>query len=189
MLAAEEISAYADGLLQQLERDGLSGTVELAGMSLLTAKETPNLISDLRTGLIGAILLVILAIMVLVRSIRFGIAFLLPNLIPILTVEAYFWVVDRPLNMTAVVALTIAFGIAVDNSIHLLNQYRLSRHTRPDESQNEAMTRAIRTITPAVLATTMLLIAGLSMTQLSALPLGRPVWSAGHHRLICGTFG
>ncbi|TLP48195.1 hypothetical protein FDK21_00560 [Cohaesibacter sp. CAU 1516] len=170
MLAAEQISAYADGLINGLEADGLGDHVTLAGLSLLTAKETPNLISDLRTGLIGAIIIVILAIMLLVRSIRFGIAFLLPNLIPILTVEAYFWIVDKPLNMTAVIALTIAFGIAVDNSIHLLNQYRLCRHTNPDDSHSQAMARAIGAITPAVLATTMLLVAGLGMTQLSTLP-------------------
>ncbi len=170
MLSAEQISAYADGLTAGLKADGLDGRVTLAGLSLLTAKETPTLISDLRTGLIGAIIIVILAIMVLVRSVRFGIAFLLPNLIPILTVEAYFWIVDQPLNMTAVIALTIAFGIAVDNSIHLLNQYRLCRHSKPDDSHSQAMAHAIGTITPAVLATTMLLVAGLGMTQLSSLP-------------------
>lgn len=170
MLAAEQISSYTDGLLAQLEADGLSGKVKLAGLSLLTAKETPKLISDLRTGLISAVLIVILSIMIIMRSVRVGLAFMLPNLIPILTVEAYFWVIDKPLSMTAVIALTIAFGIAVDNSIHLLNQYRLAQSTHQDILPNDAMAHAIWAITPAFLATTLLLVAGLSMTQLSGLP-------------------
>ena len=90
----------------------------------------------------SAILIVMISIMVIVRSVRVGLAFLLPNLIPILTVEAYFWLIDRPLNMTAVVALTIAFGIAVDNSIHLLNRFRLARKTAPDAGDERAMTEA-----------------------------------------------
>ena len=170
MLAAEEISGYAGRILDQLESDGFGQSVTLTGLSLLTANETPKLIGDLRTGLIGAIIIVILAIMVIVRSFRFGLAFLLPNIIPILAVQAYFWIVDRPLNMTAVIALTIAFGIAVDNSIHLLNQYRLARGFENRRRSVASMASAIGTITPAVLATTVLLVAGLSMTQLSALP-------------------
>lgn len=166
MLTAQQIGDYTDRIKEQLEADHLSDKVRLTGLSLLTAKETPRLIEDLRTGLISAIGIVILAIMLIVRSVRVGLACLLPNLIPILTVEAYFWIIDKPINMTAVVALTIAFGIAVDNSVHLLNQYQLAKRIRA----RDAMPRAIATITPAVLSTTALLLMGLTMTQFSALP-------------------
>ena len=177
--AAHKISSYADAITEQLKRDGFEEDVTLAGLSLLTAKETPNLIRDLRTGLISAIVIVIGAIMIIVGSVRIGLACLLPNLVPILTVEAYFWFADRPINMTAVIALTIAFGIAVDNSIHLLNHYQLAKRGRsaedgaqeePAATHLEAMGKAISNVTPAVVSTTMLLIAGLAMTQISVLP-------------------
>ncbi|WP_172891475.1 RND family transporter [Cohaesibacter sp. ES.047] len=182
MLAGKQISDYADSLLAQLERDDLKGKVTLAGQSLLLGREAPKLIRDLRTGLMSAIVIVILSIMVIVRSVRVGIAFILPNLIPIMTVEAYFWVVDRPLSMTAVIALTIAFGIAVDNSIHLLNQFRQTAAANADQTLGQSMGVAIAAITPAVVATTLLLVAGLCMTQLSSLPsvalFGRLVMTA-----------
>ncbi len=166
MLTAQQIGDYADSITDQLQQDQLSDHVHLAGLSLLTAKETPRLIEDLRAGLIGAICIVILAIMLIVGSVRIGLACLLPNLIPILTVEAYFWVIDKPINMTAVIALTIAFGIAVDNSVHLLNQYQLAKRS----TDKDPMPLAIATITPAVISTTTLLLMGLTMTQFSALP-------------------
>ncbi|WP_319530021.1 MMPL family transporter [uncultured Cohaesibacter sp.] len=192
MLAGEQISGYAEGLLTQLKQDGLEGKATLAGLSLLTGREAPQLIRDLRKGLMSAIAIVILSIMIIVRSVRVGIAFMLPNLIPIMTVEAYFWIVDRPLSMTAVIALTIAFGIAVDNSIHLLNQFRHTSKAEPGQTMELSMSHAISAITPAVVATTLLLVAGLCMTQLSSMPsvslFGRLVMTALFVALLADLF-
>lgn len=205
MMTSKQISAYAEKIEAQLANDGFDNQVYLAGMSLLTAKETPVLISNLRTGLITAIVIVILVIMLVVGSVRIGLACLLPNLIPILTVESFFWISGQPITMTAVIALTIAFGIAVDNSIHMLNQYQLAKKVLSEEEtgtagsnrqQHEqnlaAITKAIKAITPAVVSTTLLLGSGLAMTQFSILPsvalFGRLVISALFVALLADLF-
>ena len=63
-----------------------------------------------------------------------------------------------PLNMSITVALTVAFGIAVDDSIHMLNQYL---NNRRDQDNQAAVANAIKEVTPAFFATTLILSGGL----------------------------
>lgn len=66
--------------------------------------------------------------------------------------------------MTAV-ALTVAFGIAVDDTLHLLNRFRLARG-----SVERRVQVAIHRATPPMFATTVIVVAGLLVTAASAIP-------------------
>ena len=72
--------------------------------------------------------------------------------------------------MSITVALTVAFGIAVDDSIHLLNHY-MQELDESDNNPRTAVENALREVSPAMLSTTLILVAGLSITLLSELPI------------------
>ncbi len=168
MQTSNAISSHAARIESALEDANLAEHVYLTGFPLLAAREAPKLIDDLRQGLLTAVAIAILLIIISARSLSLGIACIVPNLLPILSVEAYFWFTNQPVSMTAVIALTIGFGIAVDNSVHLLNRFLIEKNEGC--SPADAMKRAIEGVSPAIVASTLLLATGLAVTLASALP-------------------
>ena len=165
-LTAEQITADADAIARRLRDGGLDGAFALTGLALLSATEVPQMIADLRTGFYVALVLVVGVLIVATGSFRLGLLSLLPNLIPILGVEAWLWITGQHLSMTASVALTIAFGIAVDDSIHYFSAYQRAAA----QGRADATAVAIGEVASPIAASTLLLVAGLSVTQISNLP-------------------
>jgi hypothetical protein len=160
------IIASAQAVRERIDAAGLGGQTEIVGLSLLSAIEVPRMIADLRAGFYVALVLIACIMFYATGSISLGVLSLIPNLIPVLGVEAWLWFSGQQLSMTAAVALTIAFGIAVDNSIHFLNRYQ---HVRIDGIEHP-IHRAIRDTVSPMTASTLLLVVGLSVTQASSLP-------------------
>ena len=79
------------------------------------------------------------------------------------------WLTGQPLSFTSGIALTIAFGIAVDDTAHVLNRLRSVARQRGalDEA---AVAQAMREITPALVLTSLVLIAGIVGTLFSSVP-------------------
>jgi uncharacterized protein len=160
----------ADSAVRQIEgrldAAGLADVTRLAGAGYALMEETPGLVSALRTGLYLTILAATLAIWVVWRSPRLALAALVPNLIPILGIEAWLVATGRELTVMNMLALTVAFGIAVDDTLHFLNRFRLSSKPVLAERIDEAIAMA----GPPMVATTAILLAGLLVTGLSAIP-------------------
>ncbi len=165
-LLSGQIVDEARSIGDRLRTAGFDETFEIVGLPLLSATEVPIMIANLRLGFYVALALVVFLLVYATGSFRLGLISLIPNLIPILGVEGALFIMSQQLTMTAAVALTIAFGIAVDNSIHLLNRYQL---TRAGNSKS-AISEAIRDVASPIAATTVLLVAGLLVTQISSLP-------------------
>ena len=163
---SEDIVRECEKIVERVRAAGLEGRFEIVGIPLLSAREVPGMIRDLQLGFLVALMLVVLILVYATRSLRLGLLSLVPNLIPILGVEAVLYLASEPLTMTAAVALTIAFGIAVDNSIHLLSRYQQGSPADPASR----MRQAVGEIAAPVAATTILLVVGLSVTQVSTLP-------------------
>lgn len=151
-----------------LKSEGLENNVAITGFPILSSVVAPRLMDKLRLSLLVAVLLAIALIMISARSFKLGLACIVPNLLPIVGVEIALWLAGIPLDMSITVALTVAFGIAVDNSIHLINQFSLEvRHHAP----KVAILGALKEVAPAMISTTLILVAGLSITLLSELPI------------------
>ena len=123
-----------------------------------------NLNWSLATAVFGDILLIILAF----RNIPIGIASMLPNTLPLAVTGAFLFVMGWGMQFTSVIALTVAFGIAVDDTIHYLNRLLIlqDRHIPLEER----LVNTSREIGPVLVGTTIIVIAGLSTTFFSGLP-------------------
>ncbi len=142
--------------------------VELTGGPVIRATAVPELIFDLRHGLLLSVILSVTVIGFAVRSWRLGLACLLPNIIPILAVEAVVWPLRGGIDMTTTIALMIGFGLAVNDSVHLLNHYLIEK--QKSSSNRIAMRGALRACSPALVVTTIVLGIGLSVAVFSSLP-------------------
>lgn len=150
----------------RLDQAGLADVTRLAGPSHALLTEGPALIGNLRLGLYATIVSITLVIGLVYRSWRIGLVALVPNLIPILGVESWLVLSGRDLTIMNVIALTVAFGIAVDDTLHMLNRFQLAK--APDlPARIEA---ALAHAGPPMTATSVILIGGLLVTGFSALP-------------------
>ena len=142
--------------------------IRITGLPVLLASEFPPLIDQLRTGLLLAIILAVGVVGIAARSFSLAFATLVPNLLPLLFAEAAIWFMGTNLDITSIIALTIAFGISIDNAVHVINGY--NSEYRRHSTQIDALKKALLEISPALLASTVIVCVAAFVTQFSSMP-------------------
>lgn len=165
-IAARDVRADAalTELRANLDAANLSAVTEVIGPGYALLVEGPSLVQSLRLGLYGTIAVITVMVALVFRSWRLALIALVVNLIPIMGVESWLVLIGRELTIMNVIALTIAFGIAVDDTLHFLNRLRLA-----PEGSDRAL-HAIKEAGPPMAAATLILLGGLVLTLTSALP-------------------
>lgn len=98
--------------------------VEVTGTTLIVAKGNKYLVEGLKNSLLLAIGLIAILMAFLFRSIRMIFISLISNLLPLLITAGLMGFFQVPLKPSTVLIFSIAFGIAIDDSIHFLARYR-----------------------------------------------------------------
>jgi len=148
--------------------EGHKMNIRVTGLSSVSAVQSSTMINQLNRGLLGAVVMVIILIGFAFRSREVALLSIVPNLLPIAAAGAGLYLQNLGLEYASVIGLTVAFGLAVDDSIHFLNRLHLER-SRTD-SQKEAVYNTLTHIGPVLMLTTMVLVCGLAVTILSELP-------------------
>jgi hypothetical protein len=162
--------------------EGHSLTIKVTGLSSVSAIQSSTMINQLNRGLLGAIVLVIFLIGFAFRSREVALLSIVPNLLPIAAAGGGLYLQNLGLEYASVIGLTVAFGLAVDDSIHFLNRLHLERQRT--DSQEEAVKNTLVHIGPVLMLTTAVLVCGLAVTILSELPSMRQFGSLAMTTLI-----
>jgi uncharacterized protein len=141
----------------------------VTGFDVLMADEFTRLIEQLRNSLLIAIFLGVVIVGIATRSPLLAIAALTPNLLPILFVELVVWLRGGTVNLSEVIALTISFGIAIDNAVHVINLFNSRR--KEGAQVHQAIGDAIEEVAPALAASTAIICVSCLVTLLSTLPM------------------
>jgi predicted RND superfamily exporter protein len=171
--------------------------ISVTGLPAIAARNSATLIHELTWGLVGDIFLVFIFLGLALRSLMVGVSSILPSLFPIFATGALLYYTGQGLQFASIVAITVAFSLAIDSTIHFLNRFRLEeqrvseateddldeaderkyRLSPADEEEaaapdpaREALARTAHHIGPAVILTTIVLALGLGVTMLSDLP-------------------
>lgn len=104
------------------------------------------------------IFLVTLILCFLLRSVKWGLISMIPNLFPIITTFGLMGWLDFPLNMITLMIASIGISIAVDDTIHLMVHIR--RHYHKGQSMNEAIKVSLGQVGLAIMTTSFLLACG-----------------------------
>ena len=107
-----------------------------------------------------AIVIIILAVIALFRSVRVGLFSIYPNIAPILMTLGLMGVVGIPINLATCMLPSIAIGIAVDDTIHLLSRFRSEYKKRGWEDLPGAIREALATTGRAMVVTSVVLFCG-----------------------------
>ena len=99
--------------------------VEITGTTFLALATNDYLVSDLTTSFIAAFILITLVMIILFKSIPITLISVIPNTIPMLAMAAIMGYFDIILRPPTAMTFAVAFGIAVDDTIHYLTRYRM----------------------------------------------------------------
>jgi len=165
----EPILDRLKGRFADIERANPGLEIAVTGIVPVSSRASHTMIKQLNRSLIFAIGAILVLIGIGMRSLRAGLASVLPNLFPIAMGGAYLHLVEGGLEFTSLVAFSVGFGIAVDSTIHFLNRYRLERSD--GFRVNDALQRSIMTVGPVVIMSTVLIASGIGTTLLSSLPM------------------
>ena len=168
---AEKTQIVIDKIEDALRDAGMAepGSHPVTGFLAVSSTASTQMITRLNYSLMLAVVLSIGVIIAAFRSFRMGIFALIPNLLPIFIAGAALVLLGRGLQFTSAIALTIAFGIAVDDTVHFLSAYTGRR--RRGRTRLVSIQRAYRRTGPAMAATTIILCTGLLVTLVSQLPM------------------
>lgn len=115
-------------------------------------------------GLIFALAAVTVILMVVFRSPRLAIIGLIPNVIPILMTFGAMGLVGIPLDAGTVLLGSMAFGIAVDDTIHTLVRFEQGRSKM---APAQALVAAYQAVLPALVFTSVLVAFGFAVLAAS----------------------
>jgi predicted RND superfamily exporter protein len=142
--------------------------MSVTGLSAIAARNSANMIGQLNQGLTVEMAFVAALIGIAFRSVFVMVVAILPGLFPIVISGAVLWLFNEGLQFASIVALTVAFGLGLDATIHYLNRLRLE--DRPDEDPATGVKRATVLVGPALILTSLVLACGLGVTVFSDLP-------------------
>lgn len=139
------------------------------GLQVMSAQVALPMIEHLNLSFVVAVAAAGIFISLWFASVPFGMVAIVTNILPIACIGAWLYLSGRGLQFSSVIALTIAFGIAVDDTIHVLNQLRLARQSGARLSK-DVIDEVFRTVSPVLVITTAVLAIGMLGTQLASIP-------------------
>ena len=149
----------------------------LTGSTLSAYRGVAEVTSDLRRSLMVAFAVITMVMIGVFRSLRVALWSLPPNAIPLIVGYGLLGMTGWALEPAPALVFTLALGIAIDDTIHLIARYREERLAgRP---WKEAVRRSMRASGRAIVLTTCILSLGLGVYVFSAFPGNRAFGAVG----------
>ncbi len=162
------ISEKNQDLYAFLESKTLGGKIkyQVTGTAHLIDKNLKYMSTSLIKGLAFSVLIVALIISLIYRSLPVLVISIITNLIPLIFIAGIMGYFGIVLKTSTSIVFTIAFGIAVDDTIHFLGKFK--HELRKGKSKIYALKRTYLTTGKAMILTTLILCAGFMLLVFSS---------------------
>ena len=145
-----------------------------SGFTMISAHMSNQNINSMLVGTILATGIISVILILVFWNVRIGLICLVPNFIPTVMAFGLWGYLVGQVGLGASVVTAIAIGIIVDDTIHFLTKYLKAR--RQGLPSPEAVLATLRTVGPALWATTAILTAGFLVFASSGY---EPSWALG----------
>jgi predicted RND superfamily exporter protein len=176
-----------DAALDAVRRAHPEYKISVSGLAVIAARNSAAMIQKINLSLTAEMIFVSALIGLAFRSALAGVVSLLPGLFPVVTSGALLAMSGEGLQFASIVALTVAFGLGLNATIHYLNRLRLEE--QPGQDPAIAAHRATLLMGPALILTSVVLACGLAITVFSDLPSLRIFGRLSATTLIAAMFG
>jgi hypothetical protein len=124
-LDAIQYAPYLDALESRF-RGVLGGEVDLefTGLLVMGGRTIDAVIYSLAASYVSSFLLIAPLMILMIGSLRLGLASMLPNVIPVVVTLGLMGWLDMPLDAFTLLIGSIALGLAVDDTTHFLHNFR-----------------------------------------------------------------
>ncbi len=132
--------------------------LEFTGMISLLARTISNTITSLAKSYAIAMVVITVMMVLLIGRLRIGLLSMVPNLAPIFFTLGIIGFFHFPMDMFTMMVASIAIGLAVDDTIHFMHNFR--RYYEASGDPRQAVFLTLHTTGRAMLVTTVVLSLG-----------------------------
>ena len=163
----DRVQALVEGGEQWLRDNGSPSLFSYGvGTVVMFAYITGQNVRSMLIGTAVAFLLVSFALIFALRSTKFGLLSLVPNLVPVLMGFGLWGLFVGRVNFGLTVVAAISLGIVVDDTVHFLSKYLRARREM-GLSAEDAVRYAFSSVGTALIVTTVVLVSGFLVLTLS----------------------
>jgi predicted RND superfamily exporter protein len=173
-LDAREMSAVIASIeadLAPLRAANSDLSIEITGITAVAALHASTMIQQLNGNFALEVLVVMVIIGAAFRSFSAPLIAFLPNIFPILASGALLYLLGLGLDYAGIIALTVAFGLAVDDTVHFVARFQYER--REGQSTLDAVKATVRHIAPVMVITSVVIVFGMGITVFGQMPQTR----------------
>jgi predicted RND superfamily exporter protein len=133
-------------------------TLKITGMMPLLFKTLSNVVVSMAMSYVIAIVIITLLMILLIGRFRIGLLSMIPNITPILIMLGLMGALSFPMDAFTMMVGSIAIGLAVDDTIHFMHNFRRYYEEKGDPVW--AVQETLHTTGRAMLVTTVVLSIG-----------------------------
>ena len=162
----DELEATVDPIVQRHgdESTNMVSATYTGNMPIIVDAQQ-ILLSELTVSYLAAFAIIAVVIILALQSVSAGLVAMMPNLFPTVVLFGLMGWLNRPLDIGAMMTASVALGIAVDDTMHLLLWFR--RELSTAKRAPEAVTSALRHCGMAMIHTTLICGCGMLVFTLS----------------------
>ncbi|MCH7819897.1 MAG: MMPL family transporter [Candidatus Marinimicrobia bacterium] len=138
-----------------------------SGMAVMFSYISGRNIDSMLKGTSFALILISFSLILALRSFKFGLISLIPNIVPALMAFGVWGLLVGEVGFALAIVTSMSLGIVVDDTVHFLSKYLRARREK-NLSTEEAIRYAFSSVGTALLVTTLILIAGFAVLSLSS---------------------
>ncbi len=166
-LSTQELLALEQDVKNWLEQNSSYITPsEAASTSILFANIAKRNISALLGGTISALFLISLLLIFPLRSLKYGLLSIVPNLLPAAIAFGIWGLLVGRVGLAISVVVGMTMGVVVDDTVHFMTKYLRNRRSG-NMSPTASLSATFEQVGPALLGTTLMLALGFALLSQS----------------------
>ena len=137
------------------------------GPAIMFANISGRNVKSMINGTTIALILISLSLILALRSVKFGLLSLIPNLVPAAIAFGVWGLTAGEINLAISMVMGMTLGIVVDDTVHFMSKYLRARREN-DLDPQAAVRYAFTSVGKALVVTTVILVSGFSILSFSA---------------------
>jgi hypothetical protein len=149
---------FLDTINRYFDENFPDATITLTGLMVLLARTVNNAIISMAKSYVIALVVITALMIILIGRFRIGLLSMIPNLAPILLMIGVIGATPLKMDLFTMMVASIAIGLAVDDTIHFMHNFR--RYYEQSGDPKQAVYETLNTTGRAMLVTTIVLSIG-----------------------------